>query len=435
MVHRFRLCCLATMLGCVLVPSLVNAQATFSMKAVRVNPVCVGGINAGEHCTSDFICDSNVCGGAITPTNVLRAQPGDVIVAEVYISNFSPNGESLKAWQIDLDEERMIYSGCESVFPLGVERCPVDAVTCSTNFDCSSSDRCTLFSCCVPLETIQKGILLDSTRTDYVFFGLNALSGINPVNYKMGATLLSTDVAVTFDGTPKYAGTLVVVVAADACGTSIVAFVENVTSLLSSSSQFIEISTYDNLTIEVATPCLQEILSDIINVQPPSCTLFPNFIHNNLTLTLAQVPKIDLSRCRPTVRLVTNHPDDPEIEDFGFVKPRILDVSLQGNDLIISLTPTTLYPFAWTCISGFGYADEWCQGLLPGDMNRDLTANEIDVLSMMDCLRTPEFCEMDVCDFNLSGACTPLDMLDLIDVLNNPSPPFMNETIVPCPSP
>ena len=75
MAIRFILCCAS-------LPLLSNTafaqNPTISLEAVKINDV------------------------AITPSNSITANPGDIIEAEMFASNWSPNGEKLGAFQVNI---------------------------------------------------------------------------------------------------------------------------------------------------------------------------------------------------------------------------------------------------------------------------------------------------------------------------------------------
>ncbi len=117
----------------------------FSMKAVRLNPTCTAG-RVGQICGGDRQCDTGPltfdgqCGGDITPTNTVSAEPGDIIVAEIFGSNWSPDGQRLKAYQVSLDEEGFT-SGCGTILPYGWDGPPTD-VWCETDANCPAGMWC-----------------------------------------------------------------------------------------------------------------------------------------------------------------------------------------------------------------------------------------------------------------------------------------------------
>ena len=68
---------------------------TIALKAVKINPTCIGGANAGSPCVQGCECNSFRCGGDIEPTDSVALNPGGIVVVEVFGSEWSPNAERL----------------------------------------------------------------------------------------------------------------------------------------------------------------------------------------------------------------------------------------------------------------------------------------------------------------------------------------------------
>lgn len=102
------------------------AQATtFSIKAVKHNPVCTSGL-VGRPCFVAADCDMGAepgaCGGDITPTNTLTVTEGDIIVTEVYLSDWSPKGERARVYQLEIDRFSFFNDGEGGVVPVRWDR-------------------------------------------------------------------------------------------------------------------------------------------------------------------------------------------------------------------------------------------------------------------------------------------------------------------------
>ncbi|MGB2985451.1 MAG: hypothetical protein WBE26_06165, partial [Phycisphaerae bacterium] len=142
---------------------------TFSLKAVKRNPtcltgggICLGGAHSGTSCNVDANCDSEVgdgvcgcrfdsdcdegeCGGNITPTNNLSVNPGDIVMAEIFASDWSPEGQALKAWQATISFHTFLSGTRGMILPLGWDR-PVNPVACTSDEDCAEGESC-YFGC------------------------------------------------------------------------------------------------------------------------------------------------------------------------------------------------------------------------------------------------------------------------------------------------
>ena len=238
-------------------PSLDCYQpAVFSMKAVRLNPTCTAG-RVGLICGGDRQCDTGPpptfdgqCGGDITPTNTVSAEPGDIIVAEVFGSNWSPDGQRLRAYQFSIDEEGFT-SGCGTILPYGWDGPPPTDVWCETDANCPAGMWCdTDWGECNPAECMsdadcppewpvcqvvqtctgpnhdpKRVAFVDEFRLDeldWVFMGCEVLGAIDAsaIGYRYGWLLGPGQLGCAPTYTvPKYFGTLTLVVPEDACGT------------------------------------------------------------------------------------------------------------------------------------------------------------------------------------------------------------------------
>lgn len=215
----------------------VNAAAeppTISLKAVQIN---------------DWV---------ITPTNTVTAKAGDTIVAEIYASNWSPNGEQLRAWQATINMFGFLSGERGAVLPLGWDR-PIEAVPCTSDEDCPENVQCHLVDgqptycegafevvygtcnsdedcpegqhcysephiCAGPNYEPELGAFIDTSRADYVYFDRPELNAVSWLEYMYGSVVFYLSDSPVYSPPPKYCGTLVLAVSDNACGTFTIAF-------------------------------------------------------------------------------------------------------------------------------------------------------------------------------------------------------------------
>ncbi len=205
------------------------------MKAVRLNPTCMAGDPSmlNEVCASDRQCDTispplffdGVCGGSITPTNTVSANPGDIIVAEFFASNWSPNGQRLRAYDVTVDKEGY-FSGGGTLRPLGWDRPDVD-IFCRMSADCPPEfPQCLTEQFCAGVNhNPRRWAFVDKRliEQDFILAGCEIVGAedTSTLGYRYGrfVVLSSLDCTQTFSSPPKYAGTLGLVLGEDAFGT------------------------------------------------------------------------------------------------------------------------------------------------------------------------------------------------------------------------
>ena len=196
-----RISILSVFLGVAAMGGLAEA-ATFSVFAVSVN------------------------GSAIPSTNNVTVNPGDVITLEFWGSDWSPKGQRLRVWEIDIDTDGYTSGDAGELVPFGLDNPQFGF--CASDDDCEAPLTCFLFQgspfnpfyCAGPNNDPTLGALIESSRTDYVFFNKPQFSGIDlsTLKYRYGAFLLNTFDAPLYT-VPRYFATLILTVSDDATGT------------------------------------------------------------------------------------------------------------------------------------------------------------------------------------------------------------------------
>lgn len=103
------------------------------------------------------------------------------------------------------------------------------------------------------------------------------------------------------------------------------------------------------------------------------------------------------------------------------VAPHVVDVVPVGDRTYRVMFDAPLEPAAWTRIAVPGVdqsRSSVCVGSLPGDVNGDRVSNVVDLIDLVSSLRgATKPLEVHQCDLDRSGACTPSDLVTLINML------------------
>jgi len=221
--------------ACAVLLTAGAAEATtFSLKAVKKNPTCIAGL-VGEFCATDRQCDTvstppsldGVCGGNIPPTNNITARVGDQIVAEIYVSDWSPQGQEAHLWQATVDIHSFFSGSSGAVLPVGWDRPPWPPypycfIYCESDSDCPAEWPVCQWNgmyCSGPNHEAEQSFLLDTTRADYVFAGKVQVWAVDYTLYRMGSVLFNPLDVITYTPPPKYCGTLALEARPGASGT------------------------------------------------------------------------------------------------------------------------------------------------------------------------------------------------------------------------
>ena len=439
---------------------------TFSLKAVKRNPTCTAGL-VGEVCGGDRQCDTGPltfdgqCGGEITPTNTVSAEPGDIIVAEIYGSNWSPDGQRLRSFQATIDP-RGFTGGCGTALPYGWDAPPAD-VWCETDAKCPAGmwcdidrQKCKAMACesdtdcppeypvCQPNQLCTgadhnpaKGAFTDEFRLDerdWVFEGCGALGPpfptVFPYRYGWLLDANSLNCASTYT-VEKYFGTLMLVMPEVAGGTYTIPLKPPPDSVMvDRNAQLIEPLEVENLTIEIPKSC-ECILAD---PAPGNCAVdarqvsgpngLPVHGRDSIELNFYARCACDLTWADFLIRQVPADSPAVSIADLECKDPHKLVLTFDGP------IPTQ----AWTCVRRLFSGKEVCVGRLPGDVDGNRVSDAADVLHLIDCLNGVASCEMYQCDIDRSGRCGPADILREIDLLNGAAAyePWLGRALPDC---
>ena len=456
----------AVCLGLAFLPAVAAAQLpTLALIAVKINPECVGGTDAGAACLLDSDCSSSDCGGDITPSASIPAFPGDLIEVEVMASNWSPDGQELRAYQVAIDRDSFTSGTGGELTLLDAPRpCTVSGTECD---DLGSNIACVAGFCDIP-PINPNGVVIDVERPDWIYNGLPGTFAA--VDSEIGRVAASrTDANGPLFGNfclapsgptgvpcnttadcpfgvclqynpnlePKYAGTFRFVASPGACG------VFRLRILPPTDSQF-----FDQTNIPILPINLEELVIDlgpcecrIVESDPPNCSIdarqpsepdgsgeaMPNFVEylfnencNMLSLQPSQFvadPTVVVDRLRR----------NPDARGPLWLRVQFL------NQISMPLVE-------WTCIvytPPTTPVQRHCYNRLPADVNQNGTSRVLDLRRMIDLCVPLGGCDLLECDADRSGVCAPRDLLRVADLLNGAATydVWELENVIVCPSP
>lgn len=198
----------------------------------------------------------------IEPSSSITVQPGDLIEAEVYISDWNTDlpGSGLQTYQvtfnafsffqgegsgtlIPLGWDAMPLASCigDSLCPIGMPLCRGHGYKltpwcgCDTDADCPSFFPTCLGVCAGPDHDAQAAIFVNTERKDFVHFGFKEIAAARGTyasgNPSFGSTAALSGIGPLDAGQALYGGTLVLRVSSDACGLLTVEFMPQTPAL------------------------------------------------------------------------------------------------------------------------------------------------------------------------------------------------------------
>lgn len=343
----------------------VGQTPTYSIEAVAVNDIPIPG----------------------SPTNRVSISQGDVVTAKMFIRNWSPNGEKLRAYQIKIDDASFATGEQGVVQPVDFQMNPEK----DPNAFIDESDP----------QWVHRGYptipLVDSASLGYRW--LSVL--LDPYGGPVCAQ----------DGKKFSCGTVKLTPSPNAKGTFTIAMVEDpyTTSLISTENEQVIPIEYERLSVELQpTARWRRMLSS----DPPDGAVDAR---NALKSGATGGPWT-------TVRLVFNadadsvKADDLTVQDGSPTPPRIQKVSTDGSTLTV-LFDRPIKSGAWTTITHKNSSTSTRIGRFSGDVDGDGKADTRDMLMLLDAVnggqKLPDY-RFDIDD---NGILSPGDVLRLLDVI------------------
>lgn len=327
------------------------------------------------------------------PVSTVAVAPGDVMTVKIMIRNWSPTGQKLRSYQVQIDPAGYASGTTGTLQPAGHQ--PGTANDANAFIDLNDPDF------------VHKGLqsipLTDSASEGYRWLNviLNAEEG--PVCAQ--------------DGKKYYCGTVKLQASPDAAGTFKIGLVEEpaISGLLDPTNVPILPIGYEPLTVEVR-PGVRWLR--IESSDPPSGAI-------DGRIKLSSAGKTDPAW--KTVKLVFNgdaaglSAQDFVVEDGSSSPPRIAGLQGHGSEVVITLDHG-IRTGAWTTITHTGSGSFSRIGRLPGDASNDGHTDADDLMVLIRGLNGTENLPPYRTDLDGSGDLDARDVLRMIDLLTDQHP-------------
>jgi len=352
----------------VLLTTVALGQApTYSIEAVAVNDIATPG----------------------GPTGTVSISHGDVVTAKVFIRNWSPGGEKLRAYQIKINDAS--YASGEQ----GVVQ-PVD-------FQMNTDKDPNAF--------------IDEADPQWVHYGHPTIPLTDSASpgYRWLSVLLDPfgGPVSAQDGKKFSCGTVKLTPSPNAKGSFTIALVEDpyTTGLITTESEQIFPIEYERLTIVVEPTArwLKVLSSD------PSDGAVDARTTSKSSGTGGSWTTVRLSFNADSASVTAN---DLIVQDGSRTPPRIQKVSSDGIALTVQLD-RPIQPGAWTTITHRSSSTSIRLGRFPGDVDGDGKADTRDVLTLLNAVNGGQKLADYRSDLDGNGTLGPGDVLRLLDVITD----------------
>lgn len=354
------------------------------------------------------------------PSSIVDANRGDIIVAEIFLRNWSPEGQALRAYQVAIDLSGSTSGDTGSVRPLGSEhKCPPEP--CSSDGDCDTGMTCLADGCCYGPDYLPgQGAFIIENRPDYVFHQKSTFGVVDLFNYKYVRSLANTFDCVVYQGTPKYLGTLILEVSDDASGTFTIPILSMLDSQLLECDD--EVTRITPLATESLVVNVPELNRQLVQSDPPSCSIDARQPTDPNRTTVLTPDTIALRFDPPATEDLTVDDFDVRQEPAGpdAIAVLSLDPDESAPGWAILTISQKLSEGRWTCITYLSDPPgEICVAPLPADVDGNGVSDASDLIMLNDHLNgmlEPPLAPSQ-CDVDRSGSCGPADLLRAIDLL------------------
>jgi hypothetical protein len=404
---RFRLMVFG--LGVLSAGTVVEA-AVFSLKAVKRNNVAIPG----------------------APVASLSVFPGDKIEAEIFLSGWGsdlPLG--VQQFLAKIDALGYISGTNGKVMPDGW-CAPRDLIPCTESSTCPASYPICVtppnpYGCTCSGFNPSLGAFITSQRTDFFFATIDDLTIIDfsSLFYRFIGVVTVVEGSVLDNLGPRYIGTLVLRVSADACGTFRIGFQGGGESYINDPRGTQVFPTLQPLVLNVSD-CARLLLA----CNPAHCNEDARIAHDRLNpaiLKNANTIKMTFSKTTAgmtaadfEITLVRSSsippPDPPDPQpSINALTPDVVDPRITTVTFLPRIPQTR-----WVCIRDKGSNRRCCVGSLPGDADNNRVSQLDDSSEIIDNLNgvvNPAL-TVEKCDTDRSLGCTPADLLMVVDLLN-----------------
>jgi len=318
------------------------------------------------------------------PVNRVTVSPGDTLTAELFIKDWSPGGEKLRAFQITIDADSFAKGTSGRVAPIGFEEA----------------------------EQNDANAFVDVLDPDFVHHGLKtvALTDTASRRYRWVSVLLEPDKAPLSkqDGKKYLCGTLRLQASPDASGTFEIALMEEevFSAIQDALGQIVSPMAYERLTVEVST---KGAWRRIVASQPPDGAIDARIPGNKS----GPWTKFELTFSGDAAGMTA---EDFEINDGRPSSPKVKNLSGNGSTVSLELD-RGIQANAWTSISHKSGGGRIWVASLPGDVNADGIVDASDVMLLTDAMNGTKTLPGYRTDLDGDGKLDSKDLLRLIEIV------------------
>lgn len=321
------------------------------------------------------------------PTRTLKLAIGDVVTCKIFVRDWSPAGEPLRAYQVQLDEASYASGDQGVVQPVDFQMNP---------------DK-------------DPNAFIDRDDPQWVHKGLQAIAMVDTVSAGYRFLSVAEDPKSApvseMDGKKFVCGTVRMVASKNAKGTYKLGVVEDpyASSIITPDNENVVPIEYEKLVVEVAstTQWRKMLASD-----PPTGAVDARRMKKSNDSTGAW-DRLTLQFSSDTSDLA---PADLTIDDGTSSPPKIRKITSEGTKALVELD-RGIRGGAWTTFTHKSSKASTRVGCFPGDVNADGKAGSADVDLLIQALNRSDTLPLYRTDVDGDGKLGAGDLLGLLDVL------------------
>ncbi len=324
-------------------------------------------------------------------TNRISVAPGDTITLELYLRDWSPDGEVLRAYQAALDTDGYTSGGVGEIKPV--------------DYDATTGKQ----------DENKENCFVDRTNPLYVLKGAEefALTDTRSPGYRwLGIIIHEVEGLISAqDGKKSYCGTVHMKVSDDAVGSFRLRLRggQGNSTIRDPASKAIIPLDLEDCIVDVRRGTVRIVSSDPPGNAIDARTRPSGHADGGWT-------RIALTFSGDTVQMTTT---DFAVDDGTATSPRVTNVAAAGSTITL-LLDRPVQPGRWTTITHRDSGTLAIIGCLPGDVNNDGTLDAQDLAELLNPSDEAGSRPMYRTDIDHDGATGTGDVLALLDLLTKP---------------